>query len=764
MKTNHPINQSGAGAENVVQDTAWVRARLLPSRRTSRKDKPGDGSAGASPYRGLNSQTVFEEEPIETVGFDFGLSRRNFVQTLGAGLLIAVSARPALAQRGGGRGGGGGGRNRSVAARVHVGKDGTITVMTGKIEMGQGARAELTQAAAEELHVPASQIQLVMGDTSLVPDDGVTAGSRSTPSSVPAVRQGAAAARQLLVQLASQRWGVGAEMVEVREGKITHAATQRTLTYAELAQSDELAKAFEQPAPAEVALTPVREWKVMGTSVARPNRRELATGAHKFPSDITRPGMLYGKVLRAPSYGAKLVSVDLEPAKAMKDVVAVQDGSFVGVAAPTTFGARQALEAVAATTKWETSPHPSSKELFDHLRKHAQGGVPKNPFAEEMAGAHKALRQSYHVAYVQHAPLETRAAVAEWNGDKLTVWTGTQNPFGYHGELARAFRLANENVRVMVPDFGSGFGGKHSGEAAIEAARLARAAGRPVSLRWTREEEFTWAYFRPAAVIEAEASLDDKGKLTSWHFVNINSGGSALDTPYRTGKNRCRFVGSDSPLRQGSYRALASTANNFARESFMDELAAAAGVDPLDFRLAHLESGRLRAVLEEAARRFNWRERVKQKQPGTGVGLACGTEKGSYVAACAEITIDRTENRIVVHRVCQAFECGAIVNPDNLLSQVQGCIVMGLGPALREEMRFDDGKMRNAKFEKYLVPRFSDVPELEVHLLNRPDLASVGAGETPIIAIAPAIANAVFHATGTRVRTMPIRLPGAQEG
>ncbi|MBI4324586.1 MAG: xanthine dehydrogenase family protein molybdopterin-binding subunit, partial [Chloroflexi bacterium] len=399
----------------------------------------------------------------------------------------------------------------------------------------------------------------------------------------------------------------------------------------------------------------------------------------------------------------------------------------------------------------------------DYLKGRARDGVPPNPFADELAAAHKVVRQTYHAAYVQHAPLEPRAALAEWNDGKLTVWTGTQAPFGYHSELARTFRLPNDRVRVIVPDFGSGFGGKHSGEAAVEAARLAQAAGRPVLLRWTREEEFTWAYFRPAAVIEAEASLDALGALTSWHFVNINSGGSAVDTPYRAGKARSRFVSSEPPLRQGSYRALAATANNFARECFMDELAAAAGADPLGFRLAHLENPRLRAVLEAAVQRFNWKERAKRKTPGVGVGLACGTEKGSYVAACAEIEIDRAQSAIVVRHVCEVFECGAILNPDNLLSQVQACIIMGLGPAMREEMRFADGKMLNPFFRKYLVPRLSDVPVLDIHLLNRPDLPSAGGGETPIIAIAPAVANAVFHATGTRVRAMPIRLPGMKE-
>lgn len=682
-----------------------------------------------------------------------GLTRRSFVKILGAGLLITVVPLPAAGQRRPGRGGGQGG---SVAARVHIAKDGAITVMTGKVEGGQGARAELTQAAAEELRVPPGRVQLVMGDTGLTPDDGITAGSRTTPSTVPAVRQGTAAAREMLVQAACRRWNVDRAAVDVHDGKVVQTAGGKEFTYADLANSDD--KALEQAAPPNVTVTPVKEWKVLGTSVPRPNGRDLVTGAHRYPSDIVRPGMLHGKVLRPPSYGARLTAVDLAPAKAMKDVVAVQDGSFVAVAAPTTFAAEQALAAVAKTAAWEPAPHPSSQEVFEYLKQHARGGVPKSPFADELA-AGKALHQVYHVAYVQHVPTETRAAVAEWEGEKVTVWTSTQNPFGSQSEIARAVGVGNDRVRVIVPDFGCGFGGKHQPDAGVEAARLSKAVGKPVRIRWTRQEEFTWAYFRPAAVIDIEASLDAKGTLTSWHFVNINSGGAAVDTPYRAGKTRCQFVGSDSPMRQGSYRALAATANNFARECFMDELAAAAGSDPLQFRLAHLDNPRLRAVLEEAAKRFDWPARAKKKEPGVGVGLACGTEKGSYVAACAEIAI--REGAISVRRVCEVFECGAVVNPDNLNAQVTGCVLMGLGPALREEMRFEKGAVLNASFASYLPPRFEDVPELDIHLLDRPDLASAGGGETPIIAIAPAIGNAVFHATGERVRRMPIRLSKA---
>jgi isoquinoline 1-oxidoreductase len=313
-------------------------------------------------------------------------------------------------------------------------------------------------------------------------------------------------------------------------------------------------------------------------------------------------------------------------------------------------------------------------------------------------------------------------------------------------------------VRVIVPDFGGGFGGKHTGETAVEAARIAKAAGKPVAVRWTRKEELTWAYFRPAAAMEMQATLDSQGTITSWHFVNVNSGQAALESPYRIAKSRSQYIQSEPPLRHGSYRALASTANNFARECFMDELAEAAGRDPLEFRLAHLENPRLRAVVEVAARQFDFVARRSRKTPGTGVGLACGTEKGSFVAACVEVIADVAQHRITVNEVCEAYECGAITSPDNLLSQVQGCIVMGLGPALSEEMVFDDGTIRNASLWNYTVPRMKDLPKLNIHLIDRPDLPSAGAGETPIIAVAPAIGNAVFHATGTRLRQMPMRI------
>jgi isoquinoline 1-oxidoreductase len=340
-------------------------------------------------------------------------------------------------------------------------------------------------------------------------------------------------------------------------------------------------------------------------------------------------------------------------------------------------------------------------------------------------------------------------------------------PDRVHSELCQAFGLSNNQVRVIVPDMGGGFGGKHTGEVAVEAARLSKGAGKPVSLRWTRDEEFMWAYFRPAGLIEVNAGLDADGRLIVWDFVNYNSGGSAVESPYRIAHARSRYVAAETPLRQGSYRALASTANTFAREAAMDELAALAKKDPLQLRLDHLADGRLKDVLKAVTDKFTWQERVastaalnsqqdEQSKTRHGVGVACGTEKGSFVATCVELEV--VDKEIRLKEVCQAYECGAVLNPNNLRSQNTGAIMMGLGGALFESIQFADGVIKNGSFSSYRVPRMRDMPKLTIVQLNRTDLPAVGAGETPIIGLAPAIANAVAHATGVRCRSLPVKV------
>jgi isoquinoline 1-oxidoreductase len=317
--------------------------------------------------------------------------------------------------------------------------------------------------------------------------------------------------------------------------------------------------------------------------------------------------------------------------------------------------------------------------------------------------------------------------------------------------------VPEEAVRVIVPDTGGGYGGKHTGEAALEAARLARAVGRPVMLFWTRDDEFAGAYLRRAGVIDIASAACADGRLTAWEHHNYNSGAAAIQTPYAIPNQELVFHLTIAPLRQGSYRALAATANTFARETHLDELASALTIDPLALRLHNLQDERLRAVLRAAAAAFGWG--AARPVAGHGFGIACGTEKGSYLATCVEVAIEPGTRVVRIVRVVQAYECGAIVNPHGLRGQVEGAIIQGLGGALFEAIEFSAGVLQTSGFSSYRVPRFGDIPAIEIVLLNRPDLPSAGAGETPIIGIAPAIGNAIFAASGVRLRSLPL-LPG----
>jgi isoquinoline 1-oxidoreductase len=469
--------------------------------------------------------------------------------------------------------------------------------------------------------------------------------------------------------------------------------------------------------------------------------------------------MLYGKVLRPPAFDATVVSVDTQKAEQMGATV-VHDGNFIGAAAPSSQLAEAAVAAIHA--EWKSEPQISNKELFDYLRKNTtEGNDPTGDgdrydtgsVDQAMSSADHHLKQTYTVQYIAHTPLEPRAALAKWDGDQLTVWTGTQRPFGVRGQLAEAFRIPEDKIRVLMPDMGSGYGGKHTGETAIEAARLARAAKRPVKVVWTREEEFTWAYFRPAGVIDVMSGVSKNGTITAWEFHNYNSGSAGIKTYYEIPNQRIVFHPVKSPLRQGSYRALAATANHFARESHMDELAHTVKMDPLEFRLKNLKNERLRAVFEAAAKQFGW---GKSKSEGQGFGMGGGYEKLGNVATFAEINVDKKSGDVKIVRLVTAFECGAIVNPDGLRNQLEGSNVQGLGGALFEAIQFDKGKILNDRLSQYRVPRFSDVPVIETVLLDRKDIPSAGAGECPLIGVAPAIANAIFDATGKRLRALPL--------
>ena len=686
----------------------------------------------------------------------FELARRDFFKFLGAGIAVFAVAKDSLAKQETAPTHGFHQEElpSDISAWLHIGEDGNVTAFTGKVEIGQNIRTSLAQTVADELRVSFESVTMVTADTALTPFDFGTVGSRSMPTMSPQLRRVANAARELLVKAAAKEWKVAPEGLIAADAKVTDPASGRSLRYAELASGKTLA----QNLPAEDPVTPANEWTVAGKSIPKKDARSFVTGKHQYTPDLRRPGQMYGKVLRPPSFGATLTAYDAKAAQSINGVVIVRDGDFIGAAAAKEQDARKALEAIHA--EWKEVPQTSKKDLFAYLKQNATAKSDdrsrkiKGSVADGLASAAHRLDATYTVAFIAHAPLEPRAALAEWSDGRLTVWTGSQRPFAVRDELANVFHVPENSVRVIVPDTGSAYGGKHTGDAALEAARLARVAGRPVQVVWTREEEFTWAYFRPAGVMEIKSGIAEDGTLTAWEFHNYNSGMSAIETPYVVPNQHIEFHSTQCPLRSGSYRGLAATANFFARESHMDELARAAQLDPLDFRLKNLSDPRLRAVLEAAAKSFSWPR--KKSQEGQGFGIAGGFEKGGYVATCAEIAADRSSGSVRVVRVTTAFECGAIVNPDGLRNQVIGANIQGLGGALFEAIEFENGRITNPRFSRYRVPRFRDVPDVEAVLLDRKDLPSAGAGETPIMGVAPAIGNAIFDATGIRLRGLPL--------
>jgi nicotinate dehydrogenase subunit B len=699
-------------------------------------------------------------ELLEGPRYRFDLDRRDFLRGTGVGLFVLLVAPGAAAQE---SGRGRGGREQlpdDVNAWLHIDRDGAVTVFTGKTEVGQNIRTSLTQAVAEELHVPTSTITLIMADTARTPFDAGTFGSRTTPIMNAQLRKVAAAARGVLIKRAADEWKVSPETLTVADGKIARSGTPGgSLSIGEIAARAPLIATVTD----DVATAPAIEWHVAGSRLRKIGGADFVTGRHEYTSDLKRPGLRYGRIVRAPRIGSTIASVDTAAAEALPGVTVVREGDFLGIVADSTPAAAKAASLIKA--EWTGGSSASVRTLFDDLKKSAQspsdnGGYSSGDVDGALSSATRNFQGTYTIAYIAHCPLEPRAALAEWKGDELTVWTGSQRPFGVQGELADAFHLPRERVRVIVPDTGSAYGGKHTGEAAIEAARLARAARVPVKLVWSREEEMSWAYFRPAGVIDIRSAVGTDRRLTAWEYHNYNSGPSGIRTPYAVAHQRIAFHPADSPLRQGSYRGLAATANHFARESHMDEVAAALEIDPLTFRLTHLQDDRIRAVLQAAADRFGWTSR--RRGQGRGFGLACGTEKGGYVATCAEVAIEGSAVR--VRRAVVAFECGAIVNPDGLKNQVEGAVAQGIGGALFEAVSFDAGHVDTAHFADYRLPRFSDMPEIETVLVNRSDLPSAGAGETPIVGIAPAIGNAIFDAAGVRIRALPMVPNGLPSG
>jgi len=690
------------------------------------------------------------------------IHRRDFVKALGGGILVLVSlpspglvSDAAAQQRRG--------YPTDVNAYLHIAEDGKVTLFSGKIEMGQGVMTSLTQMAAEDLGVALASIHIVMGDTASCPFDAGTWGSMTTRFFGPAVRAAAAQARLILTDLAATRLGVPRTALSVEDGVVfVTAARNRRVTFGELARGQRITHTVDERA----VLRSVREFAVMGRSPKRLDGVEKVTGAAKYAGDMRLPGMLYARIVRPPAHGATLRRLDTSAAEAVAGVQVVNHDGLVAVLSPDWETSDRAVRLVRAD--WDVPAPPFDTEsVFDHLVSAAPDSRTTESAGDVDAGRRQSARTfdvTYRHPYVAHAPMEPHTALAEVKDGKATVWASTQSPFGLQPQIARALGMRPEDVRVITPYVGGGFGGKSSCPTAMEAARLAQAAGRPVQVAWSRAEEFFYDTFDPAAVVHIVSGMDADGRLTLWDYQVYAAGERATEVFYDVPDKRVRTYGSwggEGPagyhlFAVGPWRAPGANTNRFAAEQQIDAMARAAGIDPLEFRLRNTKDPRMLAVLRAVGQAAGWQPSAAPRRTGRGRGLACGIDAGTYVAEVADVTVDRATGAVQVERVVCAQEMGIVVNPDGAKMQMEGCITMGLGYALAEEVRFEGGRIHDTNFDTYRLPRFSWVPRIETVLVPNDDLAPQGGGEPAIVTMGAVIANAIFDATGARMLRLPM--------
>lgn len=682
-----------------------------------------------------------------------GIDRRAFCRLLGGGIVVLVTTKPSdlFAQRRA--------YPEDLNAYLRIDENGHVTVFSGKIEMGQGVLTSQAQMAAEELGVPLESITMIVGDTDRCPWDAGTWGSLTTRVFGPALRAAAAEARSVLLNLASKQLGVPRQELVAENGVISVAADpSKRVSYGELARGKEITRLVGEKA----ILRSVREFKVMGQSPKRLDGREKVTGAAKFAGDIRLPGMLYAAILRPTVHGAKMKSAETSAAKAAAGVTVVEHEGTIAVLHASPDRAADALRLVKA--EWELPQAAFDTETVgDYFAKH--GGDPEVRFSRgDIASRSDSLRvfnSTFRTAYKAHAPVEPHTALAEWKDGKMTVWAGTQSPFGTRDRIVHELGLDEKSVRVITPFVGGGFGGKSTSNQASEAAMLSRLTGKPVMVAWTRSEEFFYDTFDPAAVVKVDSAIDAEGKITHFdHHVYAAGDRSAelfYDVPnarIRTSMNRGSAGAKLHPFATGPWRAPGAGTNVFARESQIDIMAAAAKIDPLEFRLRNTSDPRARRVLQAVADAFGWKSAAGPS--GSGRGLAVGLDSGTFAALAAQVSVDRKTGAIRVERVVCAQDMGIVVNPDGARMQMEGCVTMGLGYALREELQFRGGDVRDRSFATYSIPRFSWVPKIETILVQNDELAPQGGGEPAIVPVGAVIANAVFDLTGARLFRLPM--------
>jgi nicotinate dehydrogenase subunit B len=721
------------------------------------------------------------------------LSRREFAAALG-GIVISFSLMPsgARGQQPASLPGSLNG-NRMLDAWLRLNPDGSATVFTGKVELGQGIVTALAQIAAEELDLPLARIKMISGDTGQTPNEGQTAGSQSIEASGAALRMAGAEARAILIDLAAKRLGVAADTLTVSEGVIS-SRDGRKVAYGELAAEAD----FHHEATAKAAPKPPAEHKIVGKAIPRLDIPAKVTGGAAYVQDIRLPGMLHGRVVRPPRYGAKLESFDQAAVKAMPGVTAVvRDGSFLGVVAEREEQAIKARDALKRSARWSGgSELPDPAKIYEHLLSLAMEDKVISDKQAPLPDGAKVLEATYHRPYMAHASIGPSCSVAQVQDGKVTVWTHSQGVFPLRATMAKALDLPASAIRCIHAEGSGCYGHNAADDVALDAALLARAtAGRPVRVQWMRDDEFMWEPYGPAMVMRARAGLKD-GRIVDWSYDvwsnthNMRPGDPAgvnllaswyLEKPKEPAPPRgapqpagagdrnaiplydlprqriTSHLIKEMPLRVSALRTLGAYANVFAIESFMDELAAAAQADPVAFRLAHLKDPRAKAVIEAAAKAADW----KPGQNGTGTkgrGVAFAKYKtlATYVAIVVDLELDRDSGRITIPRAFAAVDSGQIINPDGLTNQIEGGVVQSTSWTLHEQVAFDKTGILSQSWDSYPILTMNEAPNVTTVLIDRPNEHPLGAGEAAQGPTGAAIANAFTAATGKRIRELPL--------
>ena len=680
--------------------------------------------------------------------------------------------------------------NRRLDRWLRINRDGTVTVFPGKVEIGQGILTALAQIVAEELDVGLDRIRLAPTDTTYSPDEGMTSGSQSITDGGAALRYAAAEARDLLLQRAAALLKVSLEQLSVSDGVIT-ARSGGSIPYWDLASDDLLAR----EATAEIKPKPASQHTIIGKPAPRRDIPAKVTGMPIYVHDLELPGMLHGRVARPPSYQARLTELNEAEVRAMPGVTAVvRDGSFLGVIAEREEQAIRAAARLKRAARWEeTSGLPEADPRFLLKEKTEDEVISEKQEAAAAGRAARTLEAEYTKPYIAHAAIGPSCAVARLDNGRYTVWTHSQGVFPLRRDMAPVLGVKESEIAIIHMDGSGCYGHNGADDAALDAALLARAApGRPVRVQWMREDEFGWEPYGPAMVVKLKAALDAKGDIVSWtediwspsHSTRPNGLGGInllaawhLAQPHKPSPPRNPpLPGGGShrnaiplyefpnqkvtnrlvkrmPVRVSALRALGATANIFAIESFMDELAAAAGADPVEFRLRHMKDPRARAVIEAVAQKAGWKKGEKgDGTRGRGIAFARYKNGAIYVAEIAEVEIG---NEVAVKRVWSAIDAGLVINPDGLANQTEGGIIQAVSWSLKEAVQYDSTRILSSNWADYPILSFEESPEVDVTIVNRPDQPPLGAGEGTQGPTAAAIANAIYNAMGIRLRDMP---------